>query len=1155
MSVLYTYVFFYVKDYSGNFTLSSYTLPNTPLEFIPDFTSTPILTSQNAISNKIVRWDFGDGTYANGLTAKHQYKWPGEYDVRLTVYDKNGMSYDSTYRPRITILNFIHDQYQFRDFDKFIYDLPAGKLGDPIYIDRLNSWQSYSSLSASEYTILLYASGALGDFQNEENFYKDKWSHLRSLSRFYRINSIQGNEEYILIDKIKTSNTEIYTRIFNNKLQICKKEDEGSVFAGTSGSCEFYYADDRVKNYSGRDQPIFLYGILDNSKLNDKYTTYNNSYEYVQYPPYGYNNLRPSVYPIVKIRHNPAEYLSISTTGIIGEGTLSTTKFNIPEISWQNTEIPFVIRLKDVNNFTTKSYPPLSSSTIDTNISYLTSFDVKFDLVTQNGTTFKRLSTVNFYQDFSTDTPQSIGAFYKGYFIPNSSTVNAKLTASVTIVDPPNYTKDSILGWIAAPQYNQLVRFFNRQIYTNCPGVLTMTLTSVQSFIYNYENRNVYAIQVAPSGSGGFMGDYHTWFADGSKDTLFKLDARGVILSSFSFSNYPILSGNKLTYRNLLSPVLSSAAPGSIALDGNSDLWVALFDSVSCIKIDRNTGGVKAVAYPNTSNFVYYLSSDYNINALKGYAGENLLLPSSIDTDFDNNIWVTYTHPVSNFLVKYDTNGSVLKVINFPALITPVEAVVDRDKNVWVTAYNYDVNLSGPVTSLTGREDFLYKFDSNGILHPNFPIGGFNFIGNLTFDSKQNAWIIQDRETVTLIGADGVKVDNYIAGTGNYTNYIGSIGGIAIDTSDYIWIINNFTNKLYMIDTLTPPPTSENLVKYEPLYFPEDSIENPSLTFEDKQFQAYGDWLGTRWINKYMGSSTKVRTITGESNLFNIFSDKGKYNINKVNENFNANEFYNSLIFTENLEDKLILFNDFIGTIVGGASAMPYELGKTVYEKIANFVENVSDIDKTNIDQLISFCDELTIQFEQYNYPYPPQLKRLVNILSIKHKNLWGEINQYSNNFYKPGTGIYSEVPSNLGTQLSTLTSVISSGVPIVAQEIFSDIYTLVNQNNIVGYTLGQEIKLSGYNYDWGWGLIAPRSLSGIKISNYYNFFSFNLEYEGSYYNNIIDWDNILTTLSFKNSSFDEWRRDSGIMQTILSYELTKGLRLFLSGSNIIYNN
>ena len=182
-------------------------------------------------------------------------------------------------------------------------------------------------------------------------------------------------------------------------------------------------------------------------------------------------------------------------------------------------------------------------------------------------------------------------------------------------------------------------------------------------------------------------------------------------------------------------------------------------------------------------------------------------------------------------------------------------------------------------------------------------------------------------------------------------------------------------------------------------------------------------------------------------------------------------------------------------------------------------------------------------------------MRRLVDILSIKHKNLWGEKNKFQQNFYKPGTGIYYSTPNNLGTQLSILSSIIFCGAPLVAYEIFSENYTLINNTAINGYELNDPISLSGYNYEWGWGLIAPRGVSGVMISDYYRFYNYIPVFEDSYYNNIIDWDNTHTTLQFTNSSFNEWSKDSGIMQNLLSYELTKGLRLFLSGSDIVYNN
>jgi hypothetical protein len=1152
--VNYTYVFINVRDYTGRFALSSYTLSNTPLTFFPDLTTSPELTSTSNLSNKLVRWDFGDGTFSNTLTAVHHYKWPGAYPVRLTVYDRFGNAFDSSYRPTVYIHNFVADQILFQDYIKFIYDVPASKIIDPIILNRQSSWQSYNALSATGYTINLYASGAIGEYQDQASFFNDKWSHLRALSRFYKQSQVGSYLEYTLIDKIQTSTAEVYARVNNGELGICNKNDSGSVFAGTTGTCSFYYVDDTTKNYTTREPPIFVFATLDNSKYNDSYSIANNSFEHIPYPPYGFQNIKPAVLPIIKVRHNPAEQLSISTTGIVGEGTLSSTKFDIPEISWKNTEIPFVIRMKDNENFTTKTYPPLSSSTIYSNLSSLTAFNVTFGLVQDTLTGgYIPLEDVKFYEDFIPDIPQSIGAFYKGYFTVPYATNNCILTASVNIQDPLNFPKDTLIGWIAVPQFNMLLRFFRQQIYSMCPGYLTTTISARGDYFFSNDDRNVYAIQVAPSGNGPGL-DYCTWFADGTSDKLFKFDAGGNALSSFSFSNFPYLSApGELAYTNLLSPVLSSAAPGSIAMDSKSDIWIALFDSVSCIKVDASGGYIKSVACPTSTNFVYYLSGDYNIQSLSGFAGENLFLPSCIDTDSDDNIWVSYTHPVSNFIAKYNTYGSLLTVIPFPSLMAPAAICIDRYKNVWVTAYNYNNNNT---TGLTGKNDYLYKFSSLGVVTSGYPLTGFNFIGDITVDGYQNAWVVQDRDTLTRVDASDGRLTNYIAGSGNITNYYNSIGGIASDTASYIWVINNTTGKIYFIDALADP-TYAGVNEYPnvDLAFPPNSEQNPVSAFEEQSFQAYGDWLGSRWINKYMIQTTAFRTITGQSNMFNILPTAGQYSVYKTNEDFDAAAFYKSLIFTESMEDKNVFFNDFLGTIVGGASAQPYELGRTIYEKIANYVSNTTDIDKANLDQVISFCRMLSIQFEQYNYPFPPQLRRLVDILSIKHKNLWGEKNKFQQNFYKPGTGIYYSTPNNLGTQLSILSSIIFCGAPLVAYEIFSENYTLINNTAINGYELNDPISLSGYNYEWGWGLIAPRGVSGVMISDYYRFYNYIPVFEDSYYNNIIDWDNSQTTLQFTNSSFNEWSKDSGIMQNLLSYELTKGLRLFLSGSDIVYNN
>lgn len=1145
----YSYIYFDVKDYSNNRTLSSYTLENTPLVFIPNLTTSALLTATDAISNKYVQWNFGDGTFSNDLTATHRYKWPGIYKPVLTVYNRQGVPYDSSYQPLIEIKDFVPDALIFRDSDKFFLNTLAGKLTEPIDLYRYNSWQSYPALSSEGYTINLYASGALGEYLDLDRYTNDKWGHLRKTSRFYIKKEYNGNEEYTVVDSLCTNSVEIYTVVDGGVLTICSRETPNSVFAGTSGQKSIYYADDYVKNFSTRNAPIFIFANFDSSKFSDSFTIKNDAYRSIRYMPIGYQNLKPAIFPFTKIRFNPADKLSISTTGIDGEGTLSTTVFNIPKLSWSKTEIPFVIKLKDNENFTTKTYQELDSSTIHPNLSNVQYFNLQLALLEQTDNGVRPITAVKFYDDFGPDIPKSIGGFYKGYFVADTTSNNCFLSASMVIRDVPNMFLDTIFGWIALPQFNKLQRYFKQEIYSYCTGLLTLTLSAESIKYDSRSNRNVYAIQVIPSGSD-YTKDFQTWFADGSRDTLFKFDVNGNMLSSFSLSSYPLSTTSGINYIDLRSPQINSAAPGSLALDSRNDLWMTLFDSVSVLKLDCNTGFIKSVAYPANSNIVYLLSSDYNLPQLSGFAGENLFLPSSVDTDVDNNIWVTYTHPASNFLIKYDTYGQLLTTIVFPKVISPVEVVIDRDNNAWLTAYNL---ISG--YRLDQRDDFLYKFNNKGDLLSGYPIKGFKNIGNLTIDTLQNAIVFENQQTVTKINKNTLQKTYFKAGSANQTTYIGSAGGIACDTGDFVWVINNFDQRLYFIDSYQEPTDAYNNMSWVKLEYPPESVENVLSSFQMKQFQAYGDWLGQRWSNKYAVKSTLERVITGSSNLFKILPYTGEYNVYKVNEDFNAEEFYYSLAYNDLLSECNKFFKSFLGTIVGGVTAQPYELGKTVYEKIANFVSNKSDIDLVNLDSLLSMCNELSVQFEQYNYPFPPQIERLVNLLSIKHKKLWGDKNKYDLNFdNKLGSYPISKA-TNLGDELSVLTSRVTAYTPVIAYEIFSNTYTVVNRTLIPGLNINESVPLSSFNYNWAWGLVLPAAVSGVKIKDYYKFYKYIEKYNDNVYDNIIDWNNPHTTLSYSNSSFNEWSKVSGIMENILSYELTKGLRLILSASDLVYNN
>lgn len=1153
--VNYTYLYFDIKDYSNTSVLTSYSLDITPLKFIPDYTTSELVSGARSVSNKILRWDFGDGTFSTDLTATHQYQWPGEYRVRLTIYDRYGNAHESTYKPTVKIRDFVCQDFVFADYGKFVYDVPASRIIDPLEVIFRDSWQTKQALSGRDYTISLYASGAAGEYQNLENFYNDKWSHLRLLSRFYIKQKFGNTEIYTLTDTLSVNVTEIYTKINDSRtgLEICSKDTPGSVYAGVTGSEEFYYVDDKTKNYTSRENPIFIFATLNNNFYKDRLTQYQNLYNYITPPPIGYQSLRPAVQPIIKVRHNSANRLSISTTGIDGEGTLSATPFTIPEITWQCTEVPFVVKFKDEENYTTKTYPPLSSSMVNTLVSNISAFDLKLGIISKTQDGHRPVNNIQYFEDFEPQIPQSTGGFYKGFFVANETAENCALTAQVTVIDPVNFPKDSIIGYISIPQFNYILKLFREQKFNSCGGTVSMTLTATQEFIPTTVERNVLAISVAPSGAGKGR-DYESWLADSVTDCLFQFDLNGNTVKHLSLSACPTLINNAVVnvdYRSQESDLIA-AAPGSIALDSQSNIWCALVEAGKCIKVDTQNYYVTHTADPGLLN-TYYLASAFGVTPqLSGYAGEGLFLPVSIDTDRYDNLWVAYTHPVSNFIVKYDTYGTLLTAIPLPPIISPVEFCIDRDQYVWLTAIN--LNVSG--TSLTGRNDFLYKFDRDGNIVNGFPLTGFRMIGPITVDGSQNAWVAHDRDTIAKIDHLTSKVTNYQAGSGNATTYVGSIVGFTCDTSDYLWVVNDFDKKIYIFDTLNMSESAFQFISYVDLSYPPESPLFPASAFSMKQFQAYGDWFGFRWINKYMVPHNIVRTITGTSNTFNIYSSAGAYNIAKINEDYDLAGFYKDIRYQEVLLDKKILFDDFIGTIVGDLSSQPYELGKTVNEKIANFTSNRVDPDKCNVDSLLSICTELLAVYEDYNYPFPPQLRRIVDLLSIKHKVLWGETNKYNYNFDGKSTIPPNDVYGvNLGKELSTLTDVITSGQPIVAYEKFSREYRVVNELGIPSYSLSSTLPLSGFTNDWGWGLILPPTLTGSKISDYYRFYEFIPTYNNAHLNNVINWYDPHTTLQYVQSSYEDWSKNNGIMQAIISYELSKGLGLFTSAANITYNN
>lgn len=1132
-----------VYDYAGRPSLSSYTLPQTPLTFVPDYSIIQVLSTATLItpltsytntfyvpdtndySNTKVRWDFGDGTYQISPTGVHYYKWPGQYSVKMYLINENGESYLNSYVANVTIRNFIEDKWQFAKEPHFIIDIPAGRLSDKLTIDRTNSWQNYNMLSATGYTFKLYASGSGTYYYNAANYYNDKWAHLKKFFKFVDRQVVNGELQNVIIDQVKTSNTEIFVKIFGNNILICDKNDDGAIFVGTSGFADFYYTDDSNKNNASTADPIFIFATFDTSNFYDFTSLTEDSYKNLTPLELSYINTQPICMPIIKTRYNPAAAISITSNGLDGEGTDTINAFNISKTSFASTKIPFVLKLKDQSNFSTKSYPYLSA----TNEFPLSSYFFKIVLVDKNN----NIIPANFYKtNFEQDIFDS-GGFYRGYFQTDTTMLSARLSSVCFLNDIPNFEQDTAFLLYAQPYSQYILKYFNTSFFSEAPKFGNSVITNYD-YVNTYGNRSIFTISQITS-SNNALDDYCFWAADCDFDNILKYDYKGNILTVISLSS-ATLSNETTAY--LLNDY-ESAAPSCIAIDGNNNAFVTLFDSGSVIKINNNTNKIDVVKSLGTNTFLS--SSDY-LNHY-GYVGENLILPSYVDTDKYNNVYVVLSHPLCSSIIKFDNNLNILSSVSVSNYYFQ-KVVVDRNNKVWASSFSSVSDTSA--ANINNRNDRVFLFDLN--LNVLSTFDNFYLPSDITVDGGQNCWVQHGTNLLSKINVLNYTVSTFITDEifSNVTSYIQSSEGLTCNSLNEIVLINNFDNKIYFIPGSATSLTSLSTLKMINLVSaPNNFYTYPISAYYDSKYQASGDFMGFNWINKYYYNATNLKLLSGVTPYFNLYPTSG-YNIMlKENENFDGQLMYKSFALTETMQDKNRFFDDFIGTIVGNTeSNYNTALLKKIYEKISNFSDNIADVDVCNFESLISKCEMFGVIYENYQYPYPPSLKRVIDLASIRRNKLFGNKNPFTYNFNNG---------ENLGALIDIQNDTFSATEIIIAKEKYSNAFKTVNTSLINGVSSYEIIPFSTFSYFWGWGLVAPPSISGIDIASYYDFYRL-VDSEQQIYNNLLDFDNPNTNLNFNLSTSSDFYGDDGIIDQNITFALVNGLNLFTSATNVYYN-
>lgn len=1163
---------------SSSEAYESYTIDTTSFNFSLSWNEN--FNSRDFYSNNTIIWDFGDGTNYTGASAKHFYKAPNKYNVSASIFDKNGNVHTVNLSETLTAKNVFPDYIYLHPLNPSgrTYNLKSGKASSPIIVTRYNSWQNENSLKENNYTINLYASGCKSDHLTLSAYYSQKYSHLKPYHGF--VNVSLNSDNYIqtkIVESTKTNSVSVYAVPYNTgyidnnwdiKFNFYNYPIENSSFVGSSGTNHnydyVYFLDQKPS-----EGVNIIYASFNSKNIKDIDVEKNNLEKTYQNYDQGYLNL-PWSAQIIKSIFNSASTIRITSNGISTEGSNTTVgkisgqliyPFDIYPIKWSNSNIPFVLTFKDDEDYTVKTYDSITkfhtgkfnNELNDLNLKLVKFVDqdpfsefVTLSVVELNDAIFSKNYKVPEYSN----SPYFAGIVNLPY---ESKTV--AISATIKVQDTQVKKIYPIYGFLSQIGVSKIKRIEKINIFDNCnTNELDFYYKKELSTFTNTSTANVH-ICYCPLNVLDETKENRVFILDADNEKIYKTDVFGNIISTINLSNILYLKNeNEAPITISLLNEFGVASPVWCSSDKNGNAYVTLADNISAIKINYETDIVSQIYAPPLENIELYdkelygltskkiktINFENNIVSIKdsnklvtisetandyqAFAGENTIIPSSIDLDNENNVYVAYTHPLSNFIYKYKNNGEVSNIIYFNKLEVPQEIIIDANNNIWVGVEN--INESDSIN--LERNDFVYFID--GKTFEKTLIRDIKGFGMMTIDNSQNVYVLHKTNTISKIDAlTKVKKDYVFGETSEENPYLKDIGAIAVDSSGELWVANNVDGKLYFADT-------ENITK--PLSsLPFEKLKDLNLkTINDLNsiYFVMGDWTGFRWINKFIKTEIlEPRIISGLSTYFDILNPTPT--IIKKGEDFNTINQIKSYISQESLFNKNVLLDDFIGQILGKNENVE-EIGKVIYEKITNFVENTSDIDTCGIQELISLADQTGTNINEYIYSYPPSVRRALNMLSISQKKLFGSINTFDKKFEK-----YNFI-NNIGEQINVENGTFLAGEKIITFDVFSEKYKLITNTIVPYYKLGEIVPLSSISYDWGWGLIAEKY--GIGIKSNYEFYKHKKNQSFEIYDGVIDFDSNLTTITPYQSSYDDWVKFGGYMDKVLSYGLYKGLKI-----------
>lgn len=1048
-------------------TASFIASPLNGIVYATDFTFTDTTSSLYGIASR--SWDLGDGTTAyNTISATKTYNYPGTYIVTLTATDFFNNS-------RI-VTKTISADYSFRDSITFTqipgdYSLPGKKTNKPFKIQVITS-QIKDTVDIDLHVI--------NSKSVPYEFVSKKWSTLTPTWKF-----LDSNLNPITTLTVTTS--PIY--IQNNKK------------VGSYGEAEFYFVDSIGTEDPNTRCPLLITTTLQTSGF---YTPLDSS-------TYLYNSHSNSIAPQAALIWRVHDLLP--NTIKITDNYVS----DVYPIKWKNIKIPVFFTLHNNGTFIPNTTASMSEVLFNypENNTFGNLLSVTLRLSGTNN--FKLEEPTTFFQ--STDSNGSnIGGYIFTSITPTSSINTTSVLASTIcftslssslanrFVYPRGYTPgtfawlsktcDSILSKVTLEPYPSSCETINfyKQNNTLIDGYIkTINLPSRTITSTSITCSGIYCVAVDPRNKNLLATDTLT-------DSIFVYSSDGDLLRTINLSSF----GS--TFTNFTSGNIAN-----IIIDGNSNVYISLFNSLSVLKLNSNYSFVQSLTGIATNSGTY---------------GTYTFRPPIIETDRSNSVWITYTSSTAGILQLYTSQGVLSSTINLASGSIPSSLAITPTNEVWV-ANSY----SGSSNNGTLQ---LYSVSGGSALAT---VSNFTHPISLAIDQGNGIWFLHNKRNIGYRGPTGATNSWHLLSTGSFqsqsvafqndTYADKELGGLAVDVYNRVWVIDALTNKAYVFPALTGFATqslSANIrtVNIFPntFLYPEDSYKTVQLSsIYFKPVQANGDWTGSKWYQKYYNpASLSAIQISGTSVPITVKDFINPAQINRINENFNNANYIKSLALPNILQQNINLFDNFFAAAVGTSmpSANP-DVGQTVYERIANFVINHSDTDTCNIDQLLSQASETNTPASIYLTQYPAEIKKYLDIASVPKNRLWG---------VKSPIALSS---LSIGDKLNTNTSLVTAGTKIYLQSKFDSKYTLYSIPLLSGLMVYPLSSLKNI------GFVDP------ILSNYI-FYNYIPVYSNNFIENIIDWNNPYTTLQPTGSTTQEWSGNVGAIETAFNYLLTKYL-------------